>query len=120
MLERDAVKLEDMDLEKPTEIESNTGSLFFSNFPRIRRKKGISAAEMTHLYMDRTQQLEEMIAKEYSGDELAILGELQSLCCRLWRSLLDFGHVTTLKFTNFAQFFVSVLVGICGNDQKCG
>lgn len=68
---------EDMDVEKPTEIESNTGSLFFSNFPRIRRKKGISAAEMTHLYMDRTPQLEEMIAKQYSGNELAILGELQ-------------------------------------------
>ena len=90
MLERDAVKLEDMDVEKPTEIESNTGSLFFSNFPRIRRKKGISAAEMTHLYMDRTPQLEEMIAKQYSGNELAILGELQSLCCT-W-TLMIFAH----------------------------
>jgi len=107
MLERDAVKLEDMDLEKPTEIESNTGSLFFSNLPRIRRKKGISAAEMTHLYMDRTPQLEEMIAKEYSGNELAILGELQSLCCT-W-TLMIFAHwqattATTLIFTNFDNF----------------
>ena len=68
-----------MDLEKPAEIESNTGSLFFSNVPRIRRKKGLSAAEMTQIYMDRTAQLEEMIAKEYAGNELAILGELQLL-----------------------------------------
>ena len=104
MLERNAVKLEDRDLEKPTEIESNTGSLFFSNFPRIRGEKGISAAEMTQLYMDRTAQLEEMIAKEYSGNELAILGELQSLCCTwtLMTSTLTGSTIaTTLKFHPF-------------------
>lgn len=71
-----------MDLEKPGEMESNTGSLFFSKVPRPRRKKGCSAVETTQLFMDRTAQLEEMIAKEYSGNELAILGELQLLLRR--------------------------------------
>ena len=77
------VNLKDMDLEKPTDIESNTGSLFFSNVPRVRRKKGSTAEETTHCYMDRTPQLEEMIVKEYAGNELAVLGELQPLC-RIW------------------------------------
>ncbi|CAJ1417106.1 unnamed protein product [Effrenium voratum] len=57
-------------------MESNTGSLFFTSVPRIRRKAG-NAAETTRLHMDRTAQLEEMISQAYSGNEFAILGELQ-------------------------------------------
>lgn len=72
-----------MELEKEAELESNTGSMFFSAVPRIRRRPGSTAAEMTALHMDRTAQLEEMIAKEYAGRELAILGELQPLG-KLW------------------------------------
>ncbi|CAE6931743.1 Aar2 [Symbiodinium natans] len=62
------------DARKGATIESNS-SLFFSSVPRVR--KGRTAAEITQLHMDRTVQLEEMLEREYSGNELAMLGELQ-------------------------------------------
>lgn len=60
-------------------IESNFGggSLFFSALPRSRKLQGLSPIETTRLHMDRSAQLDEMIAKEYNGNELGILGELQ-------------------------------------------
>lgn len=60
-------------------FESNlgSGSLFFSTVPRCRKAKGLSPEETSRLHMDRSGQLDEMIAKEYKGNELNILGELQ-------------------------------------------
>lgn len=60
-------------------LETNLGcgSLFFSAVPRCRQMKGMSAEETSRLHMDRTAQLEQMIAREYKGNELGILGELQ-------------------------------------------
>merc|ERR1719188_565131 len=60
-------------------IETNQGSgaLFFSAIPRTRRAKGQTPVETTLAHMDRTPQLEEMIAHEYGGCEMYILGELQ-------------------------------------------
>lgn len=69
--------VEDMEVEQPMALESNTGSLFFSSVPRLRRKPNLTAEETTKLGMDRSLQLEEMISKEFSGQELAVLGELQ-------------------------------------------
>lgn len=64
---------------KGTRLESNlgSGSLFFSAVPRCRKLKGASPEDTTRLHMDRSAQLEEMITKEYKGNELGILGELQ-------------------------------------------
>lgn len=98
---------EDMDLEKPTDIESNTGSLFFSNVPRVRRKKGSTAAETTHCYMDRTPQLEEMIVKEYAGNELAVLGELQ---------LAYISFLLGQNFDGFEQWRALLLL-LCGCED---
>merc|ERR1719498_1769023 len=39
--------------------------------------RGSSPAETTQMHMDRSGQLDEMIKKEYRGNELGILGELQ-------------------------------------------
>lgn len=61
-------------------LESNAdcgGGLFFSTVPRCRKAVGASAAETTRLHMERSHQLEEMITREYNGDEMSILGELQ-------------------------------------------
>merc|ERR1712080_467952 len=62
-----------------TRVESNVGSgcLFFSLLPRCRKMKGITPAETTLLHMDRSAQLEELIAREHAGKEFNILGELQ-------------------------------------------
>ena len=98
---------EDMDLEKPTDIESNTGSLFFSNVPRVRRKKGSTAEETTHCYMDRTPQLEEMIVKEYAGNELAVLGELQ---------LAYISFLLGQNFDGFEQWRALLLL-LCGCED---
>lgn len=64
------------------QLESNSGGsrgggLFFSAVPRGRKRTGNSPQETTRLHMDGSTQLEEMIAREYGGDELGILGELQ-------------------------------------------
>lgn len=86
---------EEMDVEPPpsqpeprsqsqkvsdSRFESNTGSssnLFFSVVPRSRKKVGATPADTTQLHMDRSAQLEDMIARAYGGSELCILGELQ-------------------------------------------
>jgi len=64
------------------QLESNSGGsrgggLFFSAVPRGRKRTGKSPEETTRLHMDGSTQLEQMIAREYGGDELGILGELQ-------------------------------------------
>lgn len=61
------------------QLESNqaSGNMFFSTVPRSRKSRGATSAETTQMHMDRTRQLEEMIAKEYKGDQFGILGELQ-------------------------------------------
>jgi A1 cistron-splicing factor AAR2 len=61
------------------QLESNlgAGTLFFSPLPRCRRTKGATPSETTLLHVDRSEQLEQMLAKEYSSDEMGILGELQ-------------------------------------------
>ncbi|CAE8705450.1 unnamed protein product [Polarella glacialis] len=60
-------------------LESNasSGCLFFSSLPRRRKKAASTAVETTQLYMDRSAQLEEMIQKDYAGNEFGVLGELQ-------------------------------------------
>jgi len=60
-------------------FESNlgSGSLFFSAVPRFRKMKDSSPTDVTRFHMDRSAQLEEMITREYNGNELGILGELQ-------------------------------------------
>lgn len=61
-------------------LESNqgAGTLFFSTVPRARRKvAGATPAETTWRHMDRSAQLEQMLSREYSGNEMNILGELQ-------------------------------------------
>lgn len=65
--------------DSESQLESNQGSgnMFFSTVPRSRKSRGASPAETTRLHVDRTVQLEEMIAKEYKGNEFDILGELQ-------------------------------------------
>lgn len=64
---------------QPPRLESNSsvGSLFFSSVPRVRRKKGAAAAETTSMHFDRSKLLEQMIARDYGGDEMGVLGELQ-------------------------------------------
>lgn len=64
---------------KEARMETNQGSgcLFFSPVPRQRKAAGASPEETTRLHLDRSSQLEEMIGREYSGNELGILGELQ-------------------------------------------
>eukprot|EP00929_Paragymnodinium_shiwhaense_P016827 TRINITY_DN125470_c0_g1_i1.p1 TRINITY_DN125470_c0_g1~~TRINITY_DN125470_c0_g1_i1.p1 ORF type:complete len:426 (+),score=139.90 TRINITY_DN125470_c0_g1_i1:73-1350(+) len=65
--------------QEKEQLESNIAgsNLFFSQVPRSRKLVGGSAAETTQLHMDRTKQLEQMLAKEYPGAELEILGEMQ-------------------------------------------
>eukprot|EP00927_Polykrikos_kofoidii_P044396 TRINITY_DN38373_c0_g1_i1.p1 TRINITY_DN38373_c0_g1~~TRINITY_DN38373_c0_g1_i1.p1 ORF type:complete len:409 (-),score=86.53 TRINITY_DN38373_c0_g1_i1:87-1313(-) len=61
-------------------VESNDncgGGLFFSTVPRPRKILGATPEDTTRLHMDQSGQLETLIAKEYEGDALAILGELQ-------------------------------------------
>merc|ERR1712039_33818 len=60
-------------------LESNqgAGTLFFSAVPRIRKPKGATPTETTRLHLDRSEQLAQMISKEYGNDEMGILGELQ-------------------------------------------
>lgn len=60
-------------------LESNLdgNNLFFSAMPRMRKKLGATPAETTQIHMDRSAQLDEMITREYNGQELGILGELQ-------------------------------------------
>lgn len=83
-------------------VESNLGSgcLFFSSVPRLRKKVGATAELTTSLHLDRSPLLEEMISKEYKGNELGILGELQMAYIAFllgqnydgfeqWRSLLQ-------------------------------
>jgi len=67
------------DPQQGSRLESNlgSGSLFFSSVPRSRKMKGASPEDTTRMHMDRTGQLEDMISKEYKGNELGILGELQ-------------------------------------------
>ena len=62
--------------------------------------------------MDRTAQLEEMIAKEYQGRELAILGELQPLhlgeelvLIVLYVSLRPFMCFYCIIFSSFQPFW---------------
>ncbi|CAE7348047.1 Aar2 [Symbiodinium sp. CCMP2592] len=65
-------------VQKVEEVIESNGSLFFSTIPKQMRKgRGQTAEETTKLHMDRTLQLEQMLAREYSGNELAMLGELQ-------------------------------------------
>jgi len=45
--------------------------------PRLRKKRGATPEETTKLHMDRTAQLDTLIARDYGGDELKVLGELQ-------------------------------------------
>mmetsp|Transcript_65594 Transcript_65594/g.211612 ORF Transcript_65594/g.211612 Transcript_65594/m.211612 type:complete len:425 (-) Transcript_65594:62-1336(-) len=63
--------------EPQLESNSASGNLFFSVVPRARKGRGGTPAETTRLHMDRSEQLEEMITREYGGEELGILGELQ-------------------------------------------
>jgi len=60
-------------------LESNlgAGNLFFSALPRSRKGRGVNPEETTRLHMDRSSQLEAMIAREYRSQEFGILGELQ-------------------------------------------
>jgi len=64
---------------KTPRLESNlgSGSLFFSTVPRCRKTRGSSPEETTRIHMDRSSQLDEMIKREYKGNENGILGELQ-------------------------------------------
>eukprot|EP00928_Gymnodinium_smaydae_P048653 TRINITY_DN32551_c0_g1_i1.p1 TRINITY_DN32551_c0_g1~~TRINITY_DN32551_c0_g1_i1.p1 ORF type:complete len:431 (+),score=86.71 TRINITY_DN32551_c0_g1_i1:54-1295(+) len=68
-----------MKVDPQATLESNAGSgnLFFSTVPRARKKVGASPEETTRLHLDRTAQLDDMVAREYGGDSLGILGELQ-------------------------------------------
>lgn len=68
---------QDQKAQQQLESNATAGSLFFSTVPRPRKRVGASPAETTLMHMDRSKQLEEMIAREYENDELAILGELQ-------------------------------------------
>jgi len=67
------------DRGQETHLESNlgAGNLFFSALPRSRKGRGVNPEETTRLHMDRSSQLEAMIAREYRGQEFGILGELQ-------------------------------------------
>lgn len=65
--------------QSDSKVESNlgVGTLFFSAVPLPRKLRGAAATDITRSHMDRTTQLEAMITREYGGDELGVLGELQ-------------------------------------------
>lgn len=59
------------------ESNSGTGTMFFTSIPRCRKTKGATPSDTTLLHMDRSEQLEQMLSKEYGDCEYGILGEVQ-------------------------------------------
>merc|ERR1712048_771137 len=103
-------------------IESNLGggSLFFSAVPRRRKAYGSSPAETTQMHLDRSKQLEEMVEREYAGDDLGVLGELQVAYVAFllgqncdafdqWRTLLELLCSCDVAVTQRPELFADLL-----------
>jgi A1 cistron-splicing factor AAR2 len=100
----------EMDQPRPAtvpRVEATRGGLFFSCVPLPRKKKGASPEETTRLHMDRSPQLDSLISREFGGQELSVLGELQ------------IAYVAFLLGQNFDAFdqWKALLRLLCGCEQ---
>eukprot|EP00747_Dinoflagellata_sp_TGD_P193782 gnl/TRDRNA2_/TRDRNA2_60424_c0_seq1.p1 gnl/TRDRNA2_/TRDRNA2_60424_c0~~gnl/TRDRNA2_/TRDRNA2_60424_c0_seq1.p1 ORF type:complete len:423 (+),score=84.04 gnl/TRDRNA2_/TRDRNA2_60424_c0_seq1:55-1269(+) len=92
-----------------SQMEPNEGGgLFFTTVPRARKRKGATPSETTMLHMDRSVQLEEMLNRDYGGDELLILGELQ------------IAYIAFLLGQNYDGFeqWKALLLLLCGCEES--
>ena len=55
----------------------HAGRCFFTPLPRLVKKSGLTPAELTALNLDKSSVLEELLERNYGGDESAFLGEFQ-------------------------------------------
>ncbi|KAK9829455.1 hypothetical protein WJX72_005966 [[Myrmecia] bisecta] len=53
------------------------GRCFYTHMPRLVKASGLTSEALTAANLDKSQLLDDLISKEYSGHELAILGETQ-------------------------------------------
>ncbi|GAQ89890.1 hypothetical protein KFL_005740010 [Klebsormidium nitens] len=60
--------------EKP---RGRSGRCFYTDLPRLVKRKGMSATELTALNLDKSGLLETVLSKQYKGREELLLGELQ-------------------------------------------
>ncbi|XP_061358549.1 uncharacterized protein LOC133302749 [Gastrolobium bilobum] len=58
-------------------VKSQRKGCYYTSIPRVVKCKGISGQELTSLNLDKTQLLENLLAKDYGGSEDLLLGELQ-------------------------------------------
>ncbi|OMO55566.1 A1 cistron-splicing factor, AAR2 [Corchorus capsularis] len=50
---------------------------YYTQIPRIVKRKGVESGQLTSLNLDKTELLETLLMKNYGGSEDSILGELQ-------------------------------------------
>ena len=71
-------------IETPEEVIDSTklaaphaGRCFYTSFPRLIKRQGLTPAELTCLNLDKSGILEDIIVSKYSGNPDALLGEFQ-------------------------------------------
>eukprot|EP00850_Spirogloea_muscicola_P018863 SM000177S03196 [mRNA] locus=s177:236766:240520:+ [translate_table: standard] len=53
------------------------GCCFYTELPRLVKRPGLTAAELTASNLDKSEALEQLLQHQYSNDESLLLGELQ-------------------------------------------
>ena len=59
------------------ERRRRTGRCFYTHLPRLVKQRGLSAAQLTALNLDKSAQLLQAVQERYGGDLEALLGEMQ-------------------------------------------
>lgn len=59
------------------ERRRRTGRCFYTHLPRLVKQRGLSAAQLTALNLDKSAQLLQAVQERYGGDVEALLGEMQ-------------------------------------------